>query len=117
MTVREVLKKLATDRWFLVRQKQGWRMNKARYLVRIFAHEGDYSAMVPDLPGCIAAGGSVEEVHKLIAEAVGLHLELMRQSGESIPEPTNPVDLHLDDLEEGELCTWVESAVPEVVSK
>lgn len=79
-----------------------------RFLVRILPHNGDYSAMVPDLPGCIAAGGSVEEVRGLIGEAIRLHVDLMRKSGERIPEATNPIDLNLNDLEEGELCTWIE---------
>ena len=87
-----------------------------RYLVRIYKYAGDYSAMVPDLPGCIAAGDTVEEVRNLIAEAVELHIELMRQNGETVPVPAKHLDLNIDDLEEGELCTWVEVDAPEPVS-
>ena len=79
-----------------------------RYLVRIYRHEGDYSAMVPDLRGCVAAGDSIDEVRSLIAEAIGLHRALMRKNGEKIPKPTKRFDLNLDDLEEDELCTWVD---------
>lgn len=86
-----------------------------KYLVHILPYKGDYSAMVPDLPGCIAAGGSIEEVRDLIAEAIGLHLDLMRQGGEPIPEPSQQVDLNLDELEEGELCTWVHVKEPHLV--
>jgi predicted RNase H-like HicB family nuclease len=59
-----------------------------RFLVQIYRHNGDYSAMVPELPGCVVAGDSVEEVRGLISEAILLHLEMMVQSGEKPPEPT-----------------------------
>ncbi len=48
-----------------------------------------YGAYVPDLPGCVAAGESLAEVRELIREAIGLHLELMQQAGETIPEPSD----------------------------
>jgi predicted RNase H-like HicB family nuclease len=55
--------------------------------------EGDertgYSAYVPDLPGCVAAAGTLAEVRKLIAEAITFHLEGMRLNGEPIPEPSS----------------------------
>ena len=47
-----------------------------------------YSAYVPDLPGCVAAGGTYEETAELIRGAIELHLETMREDGDSIPEPT-----------------------------
>ena len=68
--------------------------------------------MVPDLPGCIAAGDSVEDVRDLIADAISMHLEMMEQSGEEVPAPTQHVDLDLTELEEGELSTWVNVARP-----
>lgn len=46
-----------------------------------------YGAHVPDLPGCIAAADTREETETLIREAVGYHLELLRESGDPIPEP------------------------------
>ncbi len=45
------------------------------------------SAYVPDLPGCIAAGGTREETERLIREAIAFHLEGLRQTDEPIPEP------------------------------
>ena len=48
-----------------------------------------FSAHVPDLPGCIAAGESREETLQLIREAVALHLDAMRRHGEPIPTPTS----------------------------
>lgn len=79
-----------------------------KYRIHILPYHGDFSAMVPDLPGCIAAGSSIEEVRDLIAEAIGLHLDMMRQNGEPIPEPSQQVDLNVNDLEDGELCMWVQ---------
>jgi predicted RNase H-like HicB family nuclease len=48
-----------------------------------------FSAHVPDLPGCVAAGESKEEVVQLIREAIAFHIEGMQQNGEMIPEPTS----------------------------
>jgi predicted RNase H-like HicB family nuclease len=47
-----------------------------------------YSAYVPDLPGCIAAGPTFEVTAKLIRGAIEIHLESMREDGDFIPEPT-----------------------------
>ena len=48
-----------------------------------------YSAYLPELPGCVAAGETFEETKELIAEAVRLHLELMEEEGLPIPEPAS----------------------------
>ena len=48
-----------------------------------------YGAYVPDLPGCVAVAETIEEVQKLIKEAIELHLKAMREDGEQIPEPTS----------------------------
>ena len=56
----------------------------------IIEGEGDsYSAYVPELPGCVAAGRSVAEVEKLIREEIVFHLELMAERGDPIPPPTS----------------------------
>jgi predicted RNase H-like HicB family nuclease len=47
-----------------------------------------YSAYVPDLPGCVAGGGTYEETAELIRGAIEMHLETMREDGDLIPEPT-----------------------------
>ena len=50
--------------------------------------EGDsWCAYVPDLPGCVAAGDSREEVSSLIREAIEFHIEGMREEGLPVPEP------------------------------
>ncbi len=63
-----------------------------QYAVVIEQAEGNFSAYVPDLPGCIAAGNSVEEVEKLIREAIEFHLEGMKEDGLVIPAPTSRVE-------------------------
>jgi predicted RNase H-like HicB family nuclease len=59
-----------------------------KYAVIIEAGERNYSAYVPDLPGCIATGKTVEEVTRLIREGIVFHLEGLREDGLPIPEPT-----------------------------
>jgi predicted RNase H-like HicB family nuclease len=51
----------------------------------------NWSAYVPDLPGCVATGTTRAEVERLIREGIRLHLDLMRESGEAIPRPTTSV--------------------------
>jgi predicted RNase H-like HicB family nuclease len=58
-----------------------------RYTVIIEQGETSYGAYVPDLPGCIAVGETREEVLQLIAEAIELHIEDLRERGESLPKP------------------------------
>ena len=63
--------------------------NAKRYRVEFEGNdEVGYSAYLPELPGCVAAGETFEETKELIAEAVELHLELMEEEGLPIPEPT-----------------------------
>ena len=51
----------------------------------------NYSAYVPDLPGCIATAETVEEINRLMREGIAFHLEGMREDGLPIPEPTTQV--------------------------
>jgi len=51
-----------------------------------------YGAYVPDLPGCVAAGESREEVLSLIREAIALHLEGLKEQGQPIPAPASTSD-------------------------
>jgi predicted RNase H-like HicB family nuclease len=57
-----------------------------RYLVVIEKAEGNYSAYSPDLPGCIATGGTVEETKKNMADAINFHIDGLRSEGLPIPE-------------------------------
>jgi len=62
-----------------------------RYAIVIEKAEGNYSAYVPDLPGCVAIGDSVDETRREIQEAIAFHLEGMRADGLPTPEPTSRV--------------------------
>lgn len=59
-----------------------------RYAVLIEKGPTSYGAYVPDLPGCVAVGKSHNEVKKLIAEAIPLHLQGLQEDGSPLPEPT-----------------------------
>jgi predicted RNase H-like HicB family nuclease len=63
-----------------------------RYAVVIEKAEGNYSAYVPDLPGCVATGASIQEVEVAIREAVEFHLDGLREDGASIPQPSSQVE-------------------------
>lgn len=58
-----------------------------KYAVLFEKTDTGYSAYVPDLPGCIAAGDTLEETAQLMSEAIGFHLAGMREDGDPIPEP------------------------------
>ncbi len=64
-----------------------------KYAVVVERSPTGFAAYVPDLPGCVAAGGTRAEVERLIREAIQFHLEGMREHGEHIPEPTTGVEL------------------------
>ena len=57
------------------------------YAVIIEKAEHNYSAYVPDLPGCVATGKTREETARSIREAISFHLEGLREDGIPIPEP------------------------------
>ncbi len=60
-----------------------------KYLVVVYEKtETGYSAFVPDLPGCISAGETLEETKGLIREAAAFHLTWMREDGLPLPEPS-----------------------------
>ena len=62
------------------------------YLV-VYEHEGNsWSAYVPDLPGCVAAGDSREEVTRLIKEAIEFHIVGLRDEGLPVPEPSSEAE-------------------------
>ncbi|MBI3344833.1 MAG: type II toxin-antitoxin system HicB family antitoxin [Gammaproteobacteria bacterium] len=63
-----------------------------RYAIVIEKAENNYAAYVPDLPGCVATGKTMEEVEDQIREAIDLHLRGMREDGLAIPEPTSRVE-------------------------
>lgn len=87
-----------------------------RFIVMIYGTDTGYSAMVPDLPGCVAAAKTLKGVKSLMTRAIAMHLELMQESGERIPVPRKKLQFEIDDSAEEELCTWVDVKVPQPVS-
>ena len=63
-----------------------------RYAIVIEKAEANYSAYVPDLPGCIATGASIQEVEAEIREAIEFHIEGLREDGSLIPLPSSQVE-------------------------
>jgi predicted RNase H-like HicB family nuclease len=63
-----------------------------RFAVVFEKAESNWAAYVPDLPGCITTGSTLEETKYNIREAIELHLEAMLEVGEPIPVPTSDVD-------------------------
>ena len=60
-----------------------------QYMVVVEKGANSFGAYVPDLPGCVAAAESRDEVLSLIREAIELHIEDLRGSGQPIPQPTS----------------------------
>jgi predicted RNase H-like HicB family nuclease len=63
-----------------------------RYAIVIENAGSNYSAYVPDLPGCVATDASIEETEQAIREAIELHLEGLREDGSPIPPPSSRVE-------------------------
>ena len=63
-----------------------------RYAIVIEKANGNYSAYVPDLPGCVATGETIEETETSIREAIEFHLDGMREDGLVIPIPSSRVE-------------------------
>ena len=63
-----------------------------RYAIVIEQAEGNYSAYVPDLPGCVATGATVPEVEAEMREAITFHIEGMKEDGFPIPLPSSRVE-------------------------
>jgi predicted RNase H-like HicB family nuclease len=63
-----------------------------RYAIVIEKAGDNFSAYVPDLPGCVATGETVADVEREISEAIVFHLEGLREDGLPIPPPASLVD-------------------------
>jgi predicted RNase H-like HicB family nuclease len=60
-----------------------------RYAIVIEQADGNYSAYVPDLPGCVATGASVEAVEEEIRAAIRFHIDGLKADGMEVPAPTS----------------------------
>ena len=67
-------------------------MNSVKYGIVIEKGNRNCSAYVPDLPGCVVTGTTVEETKERIREAIEIHLEGMREDGDAVPEPRTVCD-------------------------
>jgi predicted RNase H-like HicB family nuclease len=63
-----------------------------RYAIVIEKAEGNYSAYVPDLPGCVATGSTVAEVEAELREAIIFHVEGLREDGLPVPPAASQVE-------------------------
>ena len=69
-------------------KKNGEKTANVLEYVMVIEKEGEvYWAHFPDLPGCFTDGETLEELHKNAREAVDLHIESLRESGQPLPEP------------------------------
>lgn len=63
-----------------------------KYMAIIERGPESWGAYVPDLPGCVAAGETRDEVIELIREAIEFHIDGLKQDGEPIPEPSSEIE-------------------------
>jgi predicted RNase H-like HicB family nuclease len=63
-----------------------------RYAIVIEQAADNFSAYVPDLPGCVATGDTVEEAEREIRQAIAFHVEGLRSDGQPVPAPTSKVE-------------------------
>jgi predicted RNase H-like HicB family nuclease len=63
-----------------------------RYAIVIEQARDNFSAYVPDLPGCVATGTTIEEVEAQMREAIEFHLDGLREDGVPIPQPSSRVE-------------------------
>ncbi len=63
-----------------------------RYAIVIENAGNNFSAYVPDLPGCVATGATLEEAENVIREAIAFHIDGLREDGLPVPLPTSQVE-------------------------
>ena len=63
-----------------------------RYAVVIEKSVNGFGAYAPDVPGCVAAAQTREEVVKLIQDAIEFHIEGLKEDGEPVPEPASSIE-------------------------
>ena len=60
-----------------------------RYAIVIQKAAGNYSACVPDLPGCVATGATVQEIEQEMRSAIRFHIDGLKEDGLPVPQPTS----------------------------
>src|SRR5579872_4829513 len=78
------------DIWsYIAEDSEGGKAMNKRYAVISEQAESNWAAYVPDLPGCVTTGKTLEETGRNVREAISGHLRTLREFGEPIPEPTS----------------------------
>jgi predicted RNase H-like HicB family nuclease len=97
--IRDLIRRLEDHGWELARTKGSHRQCRAeeggpnmKYIVVVEEGPDGFGAHVPDLPGCVVAGPTREEVMQLIKEAIEFHLEGLHENGDPIPLPSSRVE-------------------------
>jgi predicted RNase H-like HicB family nuclease len=62
-----------------------------RYAIVVEKAKANYAAYVPDLPGCVATGATVEETQRRLRDAIAIHVQGLRADGLPVPEPSSLV--------------------------
>jgi len=63
-----------------------------KYAIVVERAQANFAAYVPDLPGCVATGDTVEQTERLLREAISVHVAGLREDGLPVPEPSSVVD-------------------------
>ena len=63
-----------------------------KYAIVVERAKRNYAAYVPDLPGCVATGATVEEAEELLRQAIEVHIAGLREDGLPVPAPSSVVD-------------------------
>lgn len=63
-----------------------------RYAIVVEKAKSNYSAYVPDLPGCVATGTTLKETERRLRAAIEVHVQGLREDGLAVPEPSSVVD-------------------------
>ncbi len=63
-----------------------------KYAIVVERAKRNYAAYVPDLPGCVATGATVQEAEELLREAIEVHVAGLREDGLPVPAPSSVVD-------------------------
>ena len=67
-------------------------LSMKKYAIVVERAKRNYAAYVPDLPGCVATGATVEEAEELLREAIEVHIAGLREDGLPVPAPSSVVD-------------------------
>ena len=99
MKIREAIRLIEKDGWFLVRTRGKLDLRTEsttmRYTIILERGPKNYSAYAPDFPGCVAAADSEDETVALMREALALYIEDMRERGEQIPKPSEAREIEV----------------------